>query len=96
MGNSIRPPGLGRIPQEEVTDAYKQQRANHTCVEIQGMTKVFPTSTGLKVAVDNINLTMYSGQITAILGHNGILINTPPPNIQYSQQIYTTYSLLMY
>ena len=26
---------------------------------------------GLKVAVDSINLKMYEGQITALLGHNG-------------------------
>ena len=33
--------------------------------------KVFSTVAGPKVAVDGLNLRMYSGQITALLGHNG-------------------------
>ena len=33
--------------------------------------KYFSTNTGRKYAVDGLNLTMYSGQITALLGHNG-------------------------
>lgn len=33
--------------------------------------KYFDTNTGRKYAVDGLNLTMYSGQITALLGHNG-------------------------
>lgn len=37
-----------------------------------GLTKEFKNSTGgSKLAVDNLDLTMYSGQITALLGHNG-------------------------
>lgn len=37
-----------------------------------GLTKEYTNSTGgSKLAVDKLDLTMYSGQITALLGHNG-------------------------
>lgn len=36
-------------------------------VQIQGLMKVF----GSKVAVNNLNLNMFEGQITVLLGHNG-------------------------
>ena len=37
-----------------------------------GLTKEYKNSTGgSKLAVDKLDLTMYSGQITALLGHNG-------------------------
>ena len=37
-----------------------------------GLTKEYRNSTGgSKLAVDKLDLTMYSGQITALLGHNG-------------------------
>lgn len=37
-----------------------------------GLTKKYKNSTGgSKLAVDKLDLTMYSGQITALLGHNG-------------------------
>ena len=36
------------------------------------MTKEYRNSTGgSKLAVDRLDLTMYSGHITALLGHNG-------------------------
>ncbi|XP_048579731.1 phospholipid-transporting ATPase ABCA3 isoform X2 [Nematostella vectensis] len=40
-------------------------------VQIKDLRKVFKGSTGSKVAVDNLSLNMYKGQITALLGHNG-------------------------
>jgi ABC-type multidrug transport system ATPase subunit len=36
-------------------------------LKIRGLRKVF----GDKVAVDDTNITMYNGQIFALLGHNG-------------------------
>lgn len=37
-----------------------------------GLTKEYKNSTGgSKLAVDKLDLTMYTGQITALLGHNG-------------------------
>lgn len=59
------------VPVEEVTPDLAAQIQNRKCVDIRNLYKAFNTNTGKKVAVDNLNLTMYSGQITALLGHNG-------------------------
>uniref|UniRef100_H2Z852 ABC transporter domain-containing protein n=1 Tax=Ciona savignyi TaxID=51511 RepID=H2Z852_CIOSA len=40
-------------------------------VEIKGLRKVFKSGTKEKVAVDNLSINMYEGQITVLLGHNG-------------------------
>ena len=56
---------------EDVTDNLRQQVMEKSCIEISGLVKEFKTKTGIKKAVDGLNLTMYSGQITALLGHNG-------------------------
>lgn len=46
-----------------------QERAT---VVIKQLRKEFPLADGTKMAaVDGLDLTMYSGQITAFLGHNG-------------------------
>merc|ERR1712176_880923 len=55
------------IPLEPVGDALKKQKEEGTNIEISGLRKEF----GDKVAVDGLSLSMYSGQITALLGHNG-------------------------
>lgn len=47
------------------------QITDNKCVDIVNLYKEFSTPTGIKTAVDGLNLTMYSGQITALLGHNG-------------------------
>ena len=59
------------INTEEVTDNLQRQVNDGMCVEIKDMYKIFNTTKGKKVAVDGLNLTMYSGQVTALLGHNG-------------------------
>lgn len=41
------------------------------CVTIRGLRKEFDTPDGIKKAVDGVDLTMYEGQIFALLGHNG-------------------------
>ncbi|CAM9263174.1 unnamed protein product [Hapterophycus canaliculatus] len=57
---------------EAVEDVLKKQVAAGECVAIRGLTKEYKNATGgSKLAVDQLNLTMYSGQITALLGHNG-------------------------
>jgi len=56
---------------ERVPDTLAQQIRDGSCIYIRGLCKSFKTNTGMKHAVDNLNLTMYSGQITALLGHNG-------------------------
>lgn len=60
--------GVGvEVPLEPVSDALKRQSAEGQSIEIKNLVKKFDD----KVAVDGLNLTMYSGQITALLGHNG-------------------------
>ncbi|CAN0566210.1 unnamed protein product, partial [Ectocarpus sp. 12 AP-2014] len=55
-----------------VEDELRSQVAAGECVAIRGLTKEYKNSTGgSKLAVDKLDLTMYSGQITALLGHNG-------------------------
>ena len=56
---------------EAVTDNLSRQVEENTCVDIIDLVKVFQTNSGKKVAVAGLNLTMYAGQITALLGHNG-------------------------
>ena len=58
-------------PVEAVADSLHSQIAANNCVHITNLYKEFETTSGTKVAVDNLSLTMYSGQITALLGHNG-------------------------
>jgi ABC-type multidrug transport system fused ATPase/permease subunit len=41
------------------------------CVTVRGLRKEFDTPDGIKKAVDGVDLTMYEGQIFALLGHNG-------------------------
>jgi ATP-binding cassette, subfamily A (ABC1), member 3 len=54
-------------PIEPVSDALKQQTRDGESIEIRSLRKDF----GEKVAVDGLDLSMYNGQITALLGHNG-------------------------
>ncbi|CAN0021601.1 unnamed protein product [Pylaiella littoralis] len=62
----------GRDSVEPVEDEVRAQVAAGKCVAIRGLTKEYKNSTGgSKLAVDKLDLTMYSGQITALLGHNG-------------------------
>ena len=56
---------------ETVTENLERQVADGVCVDIIDLYKEFDIKGGKKVAVDGLNLTMYSGQITALLGHNG-------------------------
>jgi len=59
------------IPIEDVPNNLKSQVEDKKCVHIHNLRKSFHTNTGEKVAVDGLNMTFYSGQITALLGHNG-------------------------
>jgi ABC-type multidrug transport system fused ATPase/permease subunit len=54
-------------PFEPVSDALKKQREEGKNIEIHRLRKTF----GEKTAVDGLSLSIYSGQITALLGHNG-------------------------
>lgn len=52
---------------EPVPETLRKQEVTRECLKIKGLRKEF----GTKVAVDNSNITMYNGQIFALLGHNG-------------------------
>lgn len=54
-------------PFEPVSDTLKKQKEEGKSIEIHRLRKTF----GEKNAVDDLSLSMYSGQITALLGHNG-------------------------
>lgn len=58
---------------EPVNAALAMQERHGTCLEIQGLRKVYPREQDgtERVAVANLNLKLYKGQITALLGHNG-------------------------
>lgn len=55
------------VPIEKVGAALKEQERNGNGVHIRGLRKEF----GDKTAVDGLDLSMYNGQIFALLGHNG-------------------------
>ena len=57
----------GSIPLEPVSDVLKRQADEGKTIELRSLRKVY----GEKIAVDGLNLSMYNGQITALLGHNG-------------------------
>jgi ATP-binding cassette subfamily A (ABC1) protein 3 len=56
---------------EPVSQELKIQEQEHRAVIIRKLRKTFETPDGVKVAVDNLNMTMYEGQIFVLLGHNG-------------------------
>lgn len=59
--------GSNEIPVEPVSAALRRQAAEGKSIEIVNLRKSF----GDKTAVNGLNLSMYGGQITALLGHNG-------------------------
>ena len=69
--STVQDESTDECPIEPVTETLAAQIGNRTCVHVEGLRKQFNTPTGVKVAVDNLNLTLYNGQITALLGHNG-------------------------
>ena len=52
---------------EAVSDQLKKQEKSNECLKVRGLVKTF----GPKRAVNGTDLTMYNGQIFALLGHNG-------------------------
>jgi len=56
---------------EEVSDDLKAKERTNQCLKVKGLFKRFDTPDGVKVAVNNLNLTMYEGEIFCLLGHNG-------------------------
>lgn len=58
---------------EPVSADLHRQSAAQTCLSIQGLRKVFKSAAGGsdRVAVDRLNLNLYQGHVTVLLGHNG-------------------------
>ena len=52
---------------EEIPSALVEQESRKECLKISNISKLF----GEKRAVDHLSMTMYEGQIFALLGHNG-------------------------
>jgi ABC-type multidrug transport system ATPase subunit len=57
---------------EDVSGALKSQEGAGTCVQLIKLRKEFTGPAGTKTAVSDLSLTMYEGQIFALLGHNGV------------------------
>ena len=55
------------VPVEPVSNNMKDQAAQGKSIEIRKLKKSF----GEKLAVDGLSMSLYNGQITALLGHNG-------------------------
>jgi ATP-binding cassette, subfamily A (ABC1), member 3 len=55
------------IPMEPVGESLRRQAVQGKSIEIHSLQKNY----GEKAAVDGLTLSMYSGQITSLLGHNG-------------------------
>ena len=53
---------------EEVEEEFLAQREERKTIKIDNLTKIFGNG---KVAVDHLNIEMFSNQIFALLGHNG-------------------------
>ena len=68
--------GEGHIPVaapvvEEPSQKLVSLEAQGRCVKVDGLVKRFNSTAGIKTAVNKLNLTMFEGQVTALLGHNG-------------------------
>eukprot|EP00002_Diphylleia_rotans_P024252 TRINITY_DN477_c0_g2_i1.p1 TRINITY_DN477_c0_g2~~TRINITY_DN477_c0_g2_i1.p1 ORF type:complete len:1671 (+),score=364.81 TRINITY_DN477_c0_g2_i1:51-5063(+) len=59
-----------QVPMSSV-EGVSPEMENKVSIQIASLRKVYETTEQPKVAVDNLSLTMYEGQITALLGHNG-------------------------
>lgn len=58
---------------EEVSADLQQQIHAQTCLSIRSLRKVFGSAAGGsdRVAVDKLDMDLYQGQVTVLLGHNG-------------------------
>jgi ABC-type glutathione transport system ATPase component len=60
----------GRTTIEAVAESLKRQIGDKSCVALRDLTKTYKSPSGEPFnAVDHMDLTMYRGQITALLGH---------------------------
>ena len=71
LENLVAPGDSDNVVLEEVGDDLRSKEANHRCLKVRGLYMRFDTPDGVKTAVNNLNLTMYEGEIFCLLGHNG-------------------------
>ena len=62
---------VGRQFIEEVPADLSALEGENRCIQIKNLVKVFSTPVGPKIAVNDLNVVMYEGQIFCLLGHNG-------------------------
>jgi len=70
-GASTKVPAVDASFFEEPDNNLRAKEREGRCVSVQKLRKEFDTPDGTKVAVDDVDLTMYEGQIFVLLGHNG-------------------------
>eukprot|EP00947_MAST-08B_sp_MAST-8B-sp1_P005240 g5240.t1 len=63
--------GGGMVVAEGIGQAQQELAGQGRAIDINGLVKVFQTANGPKTAVNGLQLQMFEGQITALLGHNG-------------------------
>mmetsp|Transcript_62430 Transcript_62430/g.122842 ORF Transcript_62430/g.122842 Transcript_62430/m.122842 type:complete len:2323 (-) Transcript_62430:80-7048(-) len=58
---------------ESVSADLARQASTQSCLSIRALRKVFASAAGgsERVAVDKLNMDLYQGQVTVLLGHNG-------------------------
>lgn len=56
---------------EPLDASLRAKEREGRAVVLAGLRKEFSTPDGIKVAVDDVSLTMVEGQVTCLLGHNG-------------------------
>ncbi|XP_070574888.1 phospholipid-transporting ATPase ABCA3-like [Ptychodera flava] len=70
--NAVNMNDIGLDNKREADHNHEAEPSNLSAgVSIKKLTKVYKSSVGNKVAVDDLSLNMYEGQITSLLGHNG-------------------------
>jgi hypothetical protein len=60
---------------DTTTEPVAADVASRVGLRISGLSKVFYGNDGPRVALDSLDLTLYEGQVTCLLGHNGELYN---------------------
>ena len=56
---------------EAFTVDQKYRLENNDCIKVRGLVKRFRTPDGIKTAVDELDMTLFDGEIFVLLGHNG-------------------------
>ena len=62
-----------RIKSASALDSFKKQIEDQQCLSIRNLKKVYKNANGGddRIAVDDLSLDLFNGQVTVLLGHNG-------------------------